>query len=179
MKIVVMKFGGTSVEDAAAIQRTAEIVAGRRAKGLAPVVIASAMSKVTDQLLAAAAAAERGDGAGALAISARLRHRHLETASALISGAALQETSTWLEQQFQGLDDLLRGLAAVQELTPRTSDLVVSHGERLSSRIIAEHFAQHDLNGAHVDARCCIVTDAQHGRALPLELETEQNLTPG
>ena len=176
MKIVVMKFGGTSVEDAAAIQRTAEIVAGRRAKGLAPVVIVSAMSKVTDQLLAAANAAERGDGAGALAISARLRHRHLETARALLSGAALQDTSSWLEQQFQSLDDLLRGLAAVQELTPRTSDLVVSHGERLSSRIIAEFFAQRDVAGAHVDARACIVTDAQHGRAMPLELETEQNL---
>jgi len=177
MKIVVMKFGGTSVEDAAAIQRTAAIIAGRRAKGLAPVVVVSAMSKVTDQLLAAAAAAERGDGAGALAISARLRHRHLETASALLSGTTLQEISIWLEQQFHGLEDLLRGLAAVQELTPRTADLVVSHGERFSSRIIAEYLAQRDLHGAHVDARCCIVTDAQHGRAMPLELETEQNLT--
>lgn len=176
MKIVVMKFGGTSVEDAAAIQRTAEIVAGRRAKGLAPIVVVSAMSKVTDQLLAAASAAERGDGAGALAISARLRHRHLETAAALLSGTGLQNCTSAMEQQFQSLDDLLRGLAAVQELTPRTSDMVVSHGERLSSLIIAEYFAQRDLNGAHVDARTCIVTDAQHGKALPLELETEQNL---
>ena len=177
MKIVVMKFGGTSVEDAAAIQRTAEIVAGRRAKGLAPVVVVSAMSKVTDQLIAAAQAAERGDGAGALAISARLRHRHMETAAALVTGASLQALSEWLEQQFHGLEDLLRGLAAVQELTPRTLDLVVSHGERLSSRIIADYFAQRSLDGAHVDARTCIVTDAQHGRAVPLELETEQNLT--
>ncbi len=177
MKIVVMKFGGTSVEDAAAMRRTAEIVAGRRAKNLAPVVVVSAMAKVTDQLIAAAQAAERGDGAGALAISARLRHRHMETAAALVTGAPLQALIEWLEQQFHGLEDLLRGLAAVQELTPRTSDLVVSHGERLSSRIIADYFAQRGLDGAHVDARTCIITDAQHGRAVPLELETEQNLT--
>ena len=176
MKIVVMKFGGTSVEDAAAIQRTAEIVAGRRANGFAPVVVVSAMSKVTDQLLAAASAAERGDGAGALAISARLRNRHLETAAALLTGPKLQDCTAAIEQQFRSLDDLLRGLAAVQELTPRTSDMVVSHGERLSSYIIAEYFAQRDLDGAHVDARTCIVTDAQHGKAVPLELETEQNL---
>ena len=82
--LVVMKFGGTSVEDAAAMLRTAAIVRGRRERGLAPVVVVSAMAKVTDQLLAAAAAAGRGDKAGALAIAARLRNRHLETASELL-----------------------------------------------------------------------------------------------
>jgi aspartate kinase len=176
MKIVVMKFGGTSVEDAAAIQRTASIVAGRRAQGLAPVVVVSAMSKVTDQLLAAAQAAERGDRAGALAISARLRNRHLDTANALLSGTMLQDLCPWIEEQFQSLDDLLRGLAAVQELTARTSDLVVSFGERLSSRIIAEFFAQQGMDGVHVEARACIITDAQYGKAAPLEKETDQEL---
>ncbi len=62
-----MKFGGTSVEDAAAIRRTADIVAGRVAQGLQPVVIVSAMARVTDQLLNAAAAAGRGDKSSALA----------------------------------------------------------------------------------------------------------------
>ena len=57
MSLVVMKFGGTSVEDATAIGRTAGIVAGRVAAGKKPVVVVSAMSKVTDQLLACAAAA--------------------------------------------------------------------------------------------------------------------------
>ena len=57
MSLVVMKFGGTSVEDAAAIGRTAAIVAGRVAQGKRPVVVVSAMAKVTDQLLRAAAAA--------------------------------------------------------------------------------------------------------------------------
>jgi len=58
-KLVVMKFGGTSVEDAKAIDRTAGIVRGRRDKGLTPIVVVSAMAKVTDQLLAAANAAGR------------------------------------------------------------------------------------------------------------------------
>lgn len=85
-QLVVMKFGGTSVEDAVAINRTAGIVRDRLSKGLTPIVVVSAMAKVTDQLLAAANAAGRGDRAGALAITARLRNRHLETACALVSG---------------------------------------------------------------------------------------------
>ena len=60
--IVVMKFGGTSVEDAVAMKRTASIVQGRRERGLMPVVVVSAMAKVTDQLIAAAAAAGRDSG---------------------------------------------------------------------------------------------------------------------
>ena len=79
-----MKFGGTSVEDAKAMLRTAAIVRGRRERGLEAVVVVSAMAKVTDQLLAAASAAGRGDKAGALAISARLRHRHIDTAAELL-----------------------------------------------------------------------------------------------
>ena len=83
-----MKFGGTSVEDGAAIGRTAAIVAERIANGKSPVVVVSAMAKVTDQLLRAAAAAAQGDRTGALAISSRLRSRHRDTACALIKDAA-------------------------------------------------------------------------------------------
>ncbi len=84
-----MKSGGTSVEDGAAIGRTAAIVAGRIANGNSPVVVVSAMAKVTDQLLRAAAAAAQGDRTGALAISSRLRSRHRDTqACALIKDQA-------------------------------------------------------------------------------------------
>ena len=88
MSLVVMKFGGTSVEDPAAIGRTAAIVAGRVALGKQPVVVVSAMAKVTDQLLRAAAAAAQGDRTGALAISSRLRSRHRDTAAALVKEPA-------------------------------------------------------------------------------------------
>ena len=129
MSLVVMKFGGTSVEDATAIARTAGIVAGRVAAGKRPVVVVSAMSKVTDQLLACAAAASRGDRTGALAISQRLRCRHRDTATALIKECAALQIS--IEREFDALDEILRGLAAILELTPRISDLIVSYGERL------------------------------------------------
>ena len=175
-QLVVMKFGGTSVEDAVAINRTAGIVRGRLSKGLTPIVVVSAMAKVTDQLLAAANAAGRGDRAGALAITARLRNRHLETACALVSAQVMAQLGQWIEAEFCSLDEVLRGLAAVGELTPRISDMVVSMGERLSSRMIAEAFRQRDLDAIYVDARQCIVTDGQHGKAVPQDALIEQRL---
>jgi aspartate kinase len=171
-----MKFGGTSVEDAQAMQRTAGIVRGRRERGLEAVVVVSAMAKVTDLLLSAAAAAGRGDKAGALAIGARLRHRHVDTAAALLQPERFNRLQVTLHQEFDALDDLLRGIAAVGELTPRTNDLVLSFGERLSSRMMAEAFEQYGLQGVHVDARSCIVTDASYGKAVPQESAIEARL---
>lgn len=174
--IVVMKFGGTSVEDAAAMKRTAAIVAGRRAQKLQPVVVVSAMAKVTDQLLAAAAAAGKDDRAGAIALAVKLRERHLDTAAHLVTGARLMELAARLHQEFDALDDLLRGIAAVGELTPRTNDLVVSFGERTSSRMVAAAFDEAGLKGAHVDARTCIITDSHYGKAAPQEDAIEAKL---
>jgi len=170
--LVVMKFGGTSVEDQTAIARTAGIVAGRVAAGKKPVVVVSAMSKVTDQLLACAAAASRGDRTGALAISQRLRCRHKDTAVALVKDAAALDMM--IEREFDGLDEILRGLAAILELTPRISDLIVSYGERLSSAMIAEAFKERGLNGVHVDAREVIITDSQYQKAAPLDALIEE-----
>jgi aspartate kinase len=174
--LVVMKFGGTSVEDAQAMKRTASIVRGRRERGLETVVVVSAMAKVTDLLVSAASAAGRGDKAGALAIGARLRHRHIDTSTALLESERFARLQATLHQEFDALDDLLRGIAAVGELTPRTNDLVLSFGERLSSRIIAEAFEQQGLQGAHVDARSCIVTDSTYGKAVPQETAIEARL---
>jgi aspartate kinase len=175
MSLVVMKFGGTSVEDPTAINRTASIVAGRIAAGKQTVVVVSAMAKVTDQLLRAAAAAAKGDRTGALAISSRLRARHRDTACALIKTPAdASALCNLIEQKFDSLDEILRGLAAILELTPRISDLVGSYGERLSSRIIAAAFMERGISAAHIDAREVIVTDSQFGKAAPLDVLIEK-----
>ncbi len=175
-QIVVMKFGGTSVEDAVAMKRTASIVRGRRERGLQPVVVVSAMAKVTDQLLAAAAAAGVGNRDEALTLSIKLRERHLQTAADLVNGERLVDVLAILHNDFDSLDDLLRGIAAVGELTARTNDLVVSFGERMSSRMVSEAFMEQGLNGTHVDARTCIITDSTYGKAAPQEAEIETAL---
>ena len=175
MSLVVMKFGGTSVEDPAAISRTAAIVAGRVALGKQTVVVVSAMAKVTDLLLRAAAAASVGDRTGALAISSRLRCRHRDTAAALVKNPAESSAlCNHMEQKFDSLDEILRGLAAILELTPRISDLIVSYGERLSSRIISAAFSERGINAAHVDAREVIITDSQFQKAAPLDALIEK-----
>ena len=183
MSLVVMKFGGTSLEDPAAIARTAAIVAGRVAQGKTPVVVVSAMAKVTDQLLRAAAAASAGDRTGALAISSRLRSRHRDTAAALVKipadAAVLQN---FIDQEFDSLDEILRGLAAILELTPRISDLIASYGERISSRIVAAAFRERSIDAAHIDAREIIVTDSQYQKAVPfdalIEKRAQEKLRP-
>ena len=183
MSLVVMKFGGTSVEDPAAICRTAAIVAGRVAQGKSPVVVVSAMAKVTDQLLRAGAAAALGDRTGALAISSRLRLRHRDTASALVKNHTdCAELQNFIDQKFDSLDEVLRGLAAILELTPRISDLIVSYGERVSSRIVAAAFKERGIDAAHVDAREVIITDSQFQKAIPqddlIEKRAAEKLLP-
>jgi aspartate kinase len=170
MSLVVMKFGGTSVEDPAAINRTASIVAGRVAAGKHPVVVVSAMARVTDQLLRCAGAASLGDRTGALAISSRLRSRHRDTAAALVKNAKESaELVNWIDRKFDQLDEVLRGLAAILELTPRISDLIVSYGERLSSRMISGAFCERGISAAHIDARDVVITDSQYQKAIPID----------
>src|SRR5208337_3011661 len=175
MNLVVMKFGGTSVEDPAAIGRTAGIVAGRVANGKSPVVVVSAMAKVTDQLLRAAAAASQGDRAGALAIGSRLRARHRDTAAGLVQDkAACAALIQFIDEHFDALDEVLRGLSAILELTPRISDLIVSFGERMSSRIVADAFRERGIDAAHADAREIVITDSEFQKAAPLDAVIEK-----
>jgi aspartate kinase len=172
--MIVMKFGGTSVADAKAISRVEQIIRGRLTK--TPVVVVSAMSKVTDQLVETAKAAGQGDRGRALEICRSLRERHYATAGELLGTGVFTPFHSELEQEFDSLDDLLRGIAAVGELTPRTMDHVLSFGERISSRMVAAAFSSRGLNAVHVDARECIVTDDRHGRAAPIFEETDLRL---
>ena len=168
--MIVMKFGGTSVQDASAIDRAAAIVRGRLAEK--PVVVVSALSKVTDALLAVGKTAGSGDRDEALRLARDLRERHYNTASELLGSNVFTGFHAELEEEFDALDELLRGIVAVGEITPRTSDLVVSFGERLSSKIVASTLQARGMNAVHMDARELLVTDDTHTRAVPQFEET-------
>jgi aspartate kinase len=134
-------------------------------------------------LLRAAASAATGDRTGALAISSRLRSRHRDTAAALVKNQPdSAELINFIDQKFDSLDEVLRGLAAILELTPRISDLIVSYGERISSRIVAAAFRELGLDAAHVDAREIIITDPQFQKAIPqddlIEKRAQEKLLP-
>src|SRR5713101_5383189 len=169
-----MKFGGTSVEDAAAMERVREIVRGRLSQK--PIVVVSAMAKVTDQLVAMGEAAGRGDRESALATARAMRERHYTTASELLGTGLFTRFHAELESDFNTLDELLRGIAAVGEITPRSTDALLCFGERLSSKIVASLFSASGINSALVDSRSCIITDGAHTRAVPLFDEINSRL---
>jgi aspartate kinase len=172
--MIVMKFGGTSVQDAKAIDRVAHIVQGRLADR--PLVVVSAMAKVTDSLLAMGKAAGSGDRKTALKMARALRERHYDTAGELLGTALFTEFHGDLGADFEDLDELLRGIGAVGEITPRTYDYVASFGEVLSSKIVAAAFVARELPGAHVDSRQCLLTDNSYTRAVPQVEETSERL---
>ncbi|HET9695559.1 MAG TPA: lysine-sensitive aspartokinase 3 [Terriglobales bacterium] len=172
--MIVMKFGGTSVESATAIDRVARIVKARLHEQ--PAVVVSAMSKFTDQLVAMSNAAGVGDRDKALALSLAARERHYNAVSELLGSASFTELHAELEQDFNGLDDLLRGISAVGELTPRTTDNVLSFGERVNAKIVAAAFEARGIRSKRVNSRQVIVTDNRFTKAVPLFDETNDRL---
>ncbi len=172
--MIVMKFGGTSVQDAKAIDRVAQIVQGRLADR--PLVVVSAMAKVTDSLLAMGKAAGSGDRKAALMMARALRERHYETTGELLGTALFTEFHSDLGNDFEDLDELLRGISAVGEITPRTYDYVAAFGEMLSSKIVAAAFVARGLSAEHVDSRHCLLTDSSYTHAVPQFEETNDRL---
>ena len=173
-EVVVMKFGGTSVEDIAAIRRLIAIVQSRL--GAQPVVVVSALARVTDQLLEAGNAAAKGHLGSALATVRDIYVRHERLADSLVEGSAYGALDQELRGEFRALESLLLKLEASRELDLRSQDHLLGFGECFSSSLVKEALRQAGVNAAHVDARRCIVTDARHGQANPVWFETEQRL---
>jgi aspartate kinase len=162
--MIVMKFGGTSVESAVAIERVAGIVRARLDRH--PVVVVSAMGETTNRLLAIADRAVSGDRQEAFRELEALREYHLRE-------SGMEQT---VGEHFQELGELVRGLAVLGELTPRSVDVISSFGERLSSLIVTRLFEQSGISAIHLDARSVIVTDNRHTQAVPLFTETYARL---
>ena len=162
-----MKFGGTSVADADAINRLIAIVRQQKDKDKSPpVVVVSALSRVTDALVAVARMAEEGEAAAAAAELRALLDRHLAVATAITSGSR-DALIADLRKEFDELIGLVHALAVLREVSPRSHDAVVAVGEIASSRIVAAALADHRVPSAWVDARSVLVTDAEHGAAVP------------
>ena len=116
MNSVVMKFGGTSVADADAIRRLIAIVSAQAARsGAPPVVVVSAMSKVTDQLLRMTADASRGERATISSGVDEIRRRHLAAIEALVPPPDRDAVSAEVEQQIEELRAMLTALAILRE----------------------------------------------------------------
>ena len=161
-----MKFGGTSVESAAAMDRVASIVASHG--GGKAVVVVSAMGKTTNRLLNIADVAVKGDRESALELSQSLRAFHLAETSTKVAD--------FVNELFDQVDDLARSLSVLGELTPRTIDVMASFGERLSSFAFAQVLRDFRIPATHIDSRDVIVTDNRHTQAAPIFDATNRRL---
>jgi bifunctional aspartokinase / homoserine dehydrogenase 1 len=164
----VMKFGGTSVADAACIRNVAQIVRSA-AVANSVVVVVSAMSGVTNKLVEAGARSEADEGAAVAAILEGLRKQHFAAVDALVQpGERRDQLTRHLQQLFEHCQRLCQGTLLLRELTPRARDAVWSLGERLSAPMLAAALAESGVSSEAVEATDVVVTDARHGAANPL-----------
>lgn len=158
--MIVMKFGGSSVANRSQIEKVLAIVQSRGDRQ--PVVVSSAHKGVTDKLVAAAKAAAAGELDSPTCRAPIERQREIL--------AELECPAELLDDHFAELEDLLRGLSLVKELSPRSLDYVSSFGERMSVRAIADFFTRSGLPArAHDVWDLGFVTDSNFGKARPLE----------
>jgi len=172
--MIVMKFGGTSVEDAPSIERVVEIIRARLS--LKPIIVVSAMGKTTRKLLQAAEASAAGDNRTTLGLVADLKTRHLSEARRLVKKSDGREVFSLIEKHFDELKKLLEGLAILGEVPPRGLDKILAYGELLSSAVLTDALAERGVPSRLLDARELISTDDRYGSASPLFEITNRNL---
>ena len=171
MNPIVMKFGGTSLEDAVSFERVFDIVR-QQSTGQRVVVVVSAMSRVTDALLASVERAAQGATFEAAQLLEEHFERYLEVAHTLLGEDAQGGIETIVESSRREIANLLESVASHALPRPVLQDMVVSYGERLSATLLAAVLGERGVLSADVDARRLIVTTAEHGRAEPLIDET-------
>jgi aspartate kinase len=164
--MIVAKFGGTSVGDAAAIERAASIVAERVA--LQPLVVVSALGGTTNALIALAEQAASGQLILAIRGVEALRERHLKVAGELLGNDAdATDVIGELSATFDELAALAEALSVLGHATPRSLDAIASKGELLSSELIVAAFRKRDIPADLVDPGSVMVTTDQFGKAEP------------
>jgi len=169
--MIILKFGGSSLADPECVKRVASIV--KRAANRKLVVVVSALGKTTDRLVAVAQAAVESDVEAQIEA---LRADHLEISARVVAGPDLSQSTAFLGDCFEELQQHCKDISACGTLTPTMSDAVLSLGERMSSYIVALALRSHGLDAVSFDSREVIVTDDRHSEACPLFDPTNQRL---
>ncbi len=165
--MIVMKFGGTSVQDEVALTRVMQAIANQLEKQ--PVVVLSAMGRSTNKLLEIASKASRGEVDAAGRILDELRESHVKVAGKLVSGELLKITVGRLEGYFEEISKIIQGLYLLGECTPRTKDAIASFGERMSTWILTQALREQGREVELLDSRQFIRTDDQFTHATVLQ----------
>ena len=168
VKMKILKFGGTSLKDASVIQQVARIVTDRQ-PDIALVV--SAFAGITDRLIRAARQAAQGNTAYTQEEKAIEEH-HLAMIRELFPSDRQSSVISQVLLTLNDLHDILHGIFLLRELSPRVLDFVMSFGERLSAYILSEFLNENGTKARYLDARRCVKTNENFGRARVLYEQT-------
>ena len=164
--MIVMKFGGTSVANFEAITRTIFIIGGKLDQK--PVVVVSALSKVTDLLYRISDAAAAKNEAETKELLAQLRQRHVDLAAELLAQSVLKdEAVAKVNSICDALDAIAMAVCSLGELSDRNKAIIISNGEYLSSTIIAHAMNAKGIRTKWVDAREMMVTNQSYLKGEP------------
>ena len=165
--MIIMKFGGTSVQNASAMKLAGAIVAGRASRQ--PVVIVSALAGITDCLIRSAECAAQGKEDAALKTQTQIATRHFQLVEELLRDSRLRNsTCQVVYETVREIQRVLESLAVLQDLTPRLLDRIMGYGEHLSSLIFAAHLWEKGVDAEWVDSRDVLITNGRHTDANPL-----------
>jgi aspartokinase/homoserine dehydrogenase 1 len=159
----VLKFGGSSVANAANIKQAGSIVA-RHLNDQKQLIVVSALGGVTDQLIRIGDMASVGDEVYKSVLEA-IELRHLDTARELLPVTSQSGCLSMIKQYCNELEDICEGVFRLGELSPRTKDRIISFGELLSSKIIASFLQSLNEQVLWVDSRMVIKTNSVFGYA--------------
>jgi aspartate kinase len=162
--MIVMKFGGTSVEDATAIGRLVSIV--RTQLDRQPVVVVSAMGKTTNGLLECERLAASDDLAAAQGKLETIAAHHVKTADQLALSEEKDSLRLALSNRFNEISATLEEIKQAGQITPQLSDAISSNGELLSSAVVAAAFRANGMKGVCVDIRPLMRTNEDFSRAV-------------
>ena len=173
-----MKFGGTSVANFEAITRTIFIIGSKLDQK--PVVVVSALSKVTDLLYKIADSAASGNGAETKELLGQLRERHVNLTKELLeqSPMLLEKALARVNEICDELDALANAICAVGELSDRNKAIIISNGELLSSTIICHTMNAKGIKTGFIDARSMMVTNDSYLKGEPIVDEIAERV-PG
>lgn len=160
----VLKFGGTSVGSPENIRQVVEIIKQQQQHDRELLIVVSAFAGVTDQLIQLADLAARGDKKYGYLLQ-DIKDKNKQFAAALIPTQQRAKQNKYLEQVFRELEEVSHGIFLLRELTPRSVDLIMSFGERLSAFTINEYACTIGLRSDYMDARVLLVTNEEFGRA--------------
>jgi aspartate kinase len=167
LSMLVLKFGGTSVQSAEMMDKALSIAESRLDK--APVLVSSAMTKVTDLLQEIAKLLGSGDGEGAEKVLSGIEEKHLACAKAFLTGANLKECTEKIKVITTELRALIKALAILKEWSKRSNDAILSFGERLSTALLLYRALERGMDAELFDSRELVKTDDNFTQALPIE----------